>query len=141
MFPRLAGTPSCRASAGTGSCYALGERRSASELIPDSEDARDQPRVYVERGVSEIARLWAAAWTGIQFSGASFVAHCGLLLRLFDPRADAEDEGHHTWHTMRTGRTDFYTLLAECAREHGRAAVEALAHELESVFSRDDYRG
>ena len=121
--------------------YVLGDRRSASELIPDCEHSREQPFVYVERGVSEIARLWAAAWDGNRLSGASFVAQCALLLRLFDNRPDGQDEGRHSWYTLRAGRADFYALLARCAQGHGRDAVQALAEEFENVFSRDDYQG
>ena len=121
--------------------YALGERRSASELIPDRDHPQEQPLVYLERGVSEIARLWAAAWVGNELSGPSFVAQCALLLRLFDNRPDGDQDGRHTWDVLNTGRTDFYTLLAKCAREHGCEAVEALAQEFERVFIRSDFRG
>ena len=120
--------------------YALGEHRGASELVPDSARAQEQPVVYLERGVSEIARLWAAAWTGNTYPGTSFVAECGLLLRLFDHPPE-DDDGRHVWHMLSAGRGDFYTLLTGCAEKHGSAAVEALFAELENAFCRDDYQG
>ena len=116
--------------------YTFGENRSASELIPDASDILNQGAVLFERGLSEIARIWALSWRGIYLNGPTFVHEVGLLLRLFC--RNWNDDGRAHWSLLTRHRSQFYSLLVQAAQQHGNLAVKELASAFEREWFESD---
>jgi energy-coupling factor transporter ATP-binding protein EcfA2 len=116
--------------------YTFGERRSAAELIPDVLEGHWQGTVLFERGLSEIARIWAMSWRGILLNGPMFVQEAGLLLRMFS--RNWNDDEHAHWNLLIRLRSEFYTLLVRCAQQHGPEAVRELASAFANEWFESD---
>lgn len=116
--------------------YAFEERRDAAELIPDALNSHYQPVVFFERGLSEIARIWAMSWRGIILNGPMFVQEAGLLLRLFC--RNWNDDGRAEWSMLTRHRSRFYTLLVRAAQQHGCRAIQELAIAFENEWLESD---
>lgn len=115
--------------------FTLGSNIPAVELIPDVENPRNNNLVFLERGLAEIARLWALKWKGQQINSGVFVHELWKVLRLFYiNRLDATDKrGYEISHF----RTPLYNLLIHCAKEHGPLAVHELACAFHSEWSHE----
>ncbi|WP_254510274.1 hypothetical protein [Anatilimnocola floriformis] len=110
--------------------YTFGDKRTATDLIPDGVEGHQRGAVYFERGLSEIGRLWAMAWRGIELDGTTFTMEAKPLLLLFCRDWNTE-EGRSHWRLLTHLRSDFYELLVRAAQDHGVAAVRELGVTLE----------
>jgi energy-coupling factor transporter ATP-binding protein EcfA2 len=110
--------------------YALGDKRRALQLIPYADLECLQGQVFFERAVSEIARLWAAAWTDDRLSPSLFVDECTALIRLF-----YRDWNHPTvreqWGTFSAPRHEYFSYLISVADLHGPGVLPELANAFE----------
>ena len=117
--------------------YTFGEKRSAAELIPDAAESHQQGAVFFERGLSEIARVWAMSWRGVTLDGPMFVHEVRLLLFLFC-RDWNTDDGRAHWSLLTQHRSRFYPLLVRAAQQHGSRAVSELASAFEKEWFESD---
>jgi hypothetical protein len=117
--------------------YAFGEKRRAAALIPDAEREDQQGQVFFERAISEIARLWAAAWTGNRMNGGLFVHECIPLIRFFYRNFQDADE-RARWNTFTAPRRAFFKLIVRVAEQHGTGVVPEIASAFENEWFAPD---
>ena len=105
--------------------YALGERYSPSELVPDTSDLRDKSMVLFERDICTVAHIWAKSWTGQTMDqAAAKLESVPLLERRIGSSLEMD------WRVSRfpaaARNIGFYSLLIEAVSQHGRYALEGL---------------
>jgi hypothetical protein len=113
--------------------FALGDRRRAVQLVPDADVERRQGQVFFERAISEIARLWAAAWTDDRRTPSLFVHECMGLIRLFY-RHWNHPTVREQWGTFSAPRREYFSCLIRVACLHGRDVLPELASAFETEW-------
>ena len=105
--------------------YALGERRSPSELVSETSNPDDKHMVLLERDICTVAHIWAKPWTGQTMDqAAAKLESVPLLQRRIGSRLEM-DRGVNRFPIA--ARNDaFYSLLIEAVSKHGRCALEGL---------------
>ena len=105
--------------------YALGDRRTPSEIVPGPSNIRDKHTVIFERDICMVAHIWANAWTGQTMDHAAVkLESLPLLHRRIGSILDIDGETNRYPITSRTNA--FYSLLIEAVSQHGRSALEGL---------------
>ena len=105
--------------------YALGERRSPSELVPDTSDLRDKRMVLFERDLCTVAHIWAKSWTGQTMDQAvAKLESVPLLERRIG--SSLETDWGVNWFPAAARNVGFYSLLIEAVSQHGRYALDGL---------------
>ena len=117
--------------------YALGDRRSLSEIVPDAGNARDQSMVLFERDICTVAHIWARAWVGQTMDAATVKLEAVPLIRRYSSPALKMDGGVHRF-AITARSDDYYSLLIEAVAQHGHAALVGLWSGFEQEW--DDSR-
>lgn len=105
--------------------YALGDKRSPSEIVPDPEDLDHRGIVEFERAICVIAHIWAEAWLKQHFDISIIEKKVLPILRIFN-RPFHETVHWTSWHGAKGVRGEFYTLLVYAVAQHGSEAIESL---------------
>jgi hypothetical protein len=112
--------------------YALGEKRSPADLIPDSPEPRKRGSVYFQRGICSIARISALGWLDQPLDPASIRQETFPLLRLF--YNDWRQTRWDSWYSLVELKDEFYSLLIDAVTLHGTDAIKAVAREFASEW-------
>ena len=105
--------------------YALGERRSPSELVPDTSDIRDKRLVLFERDTCSVAHIWAKSWAGQTMNQAVAKLESVPLLERRIGSSLEMDWGVNRFPAA-ARNIGFYSLLIEAVSQHGRYALAGL---------------
>ena len=105
--------------------YALGDRRSSAEMVPDPSNPREQGMTYFERALCVLAQIWGEAWRGRQLQGSEIVREAIPILRLFN-RDWRETRDWTSWYVAQTARAQFYALVVDASAQHDPQAIEAI---------------
>lgn len=114
--------------------YVLGDQRSPSELIPDSNNPREQGIVNFERKICIISRIWADAWCDTEFSISNSKNEIISLLRFHNiPPGEARDRWM-AWNVIDSVRGGFYQLLIDSIKLHGQESIKKLGQLFENEW-------
>nr|QNO43656.1 hypothetical protein MOOKMAHM_00025 [Methanosarcinales archaeon ANME-2c ERB4]QNO45114.1 hypothetical protein AGMAKMMB_00001 [Methanosarcinales archaeon ANME-2c ERB4]QNO50360.1 hypothetical protein BOLHPIDD_00001 [Methanosarcinales archaeon ANME-2c ERB4] len=105
--------------------YAIGDTRSPSEIVPDSEEPRHQGIVEFERAICVIAHIWAEAWLNQRLGISTIKEKVLPILRIFN-WSSHETLRWTSWYVAEGARGEFYTLLIDAVAQHGHEAIESL---------------
>ena len=105
--------------------YALGDRYSLSEIVPDAGDPRDQSMVLFERDICTVAQIWARAWVGQAMDEATVTIETVPLIRRNSRSSLDVDGGEHRF-AIAAQSGDFCSLLIEAVAQHGLSALDGL---------------
>ena len=105
--------------------YALGERRSPSEIVPSTSNPRDNHTVVLERDICTVAHIWAKAWTGQTMDYAAVKLESAPLLERRIGSTLNVDLGVNQF-PIASRTNAFYSLLIEAVSQHGRSALDGL---------------
>lgn len=108
--------------------YLLGDRRTPTDIIPESDDPKGEGEVLLQRAVCTVGQIWAKAWTGQKYDASSVKLVAQPMLRLHY-RPSRETSSWSAWHTFRVLRLPLYELLMDAVSEHGQQALSGL-HDL-----------
>lgn len=117
--------------------FALGDRRPASDFVPDPENERDIGLATLERSVCELAQIWGRAWSGEAMDvDALRLLTLPLIRRFAESGEKIGDVGR--WYYLNRTRMDFYALLIDAVADHGRDSLAALAGIFEQEWNDDE---
>ena len=108
--------------------YLLGDRRSPTDIIPESCDPKDKGESLLKRAVCMVGHIWAKALIGEKYNGPSVNLVAQQILRLYS-RPVQETFSWHAGYTFRMLRTPLHDLLIDAVSEHGQQALAGL-HDL-----------
>ena len=118
--------------------FTLGDRRSSSEIVPESCDPRDQGVALFERGLCTVAHIWARAWMGQTMDRSTIEFETLPLLRVFC-RSFEETRGWSSWFAIKYAKHEFYTLLVQAVAQHGREPLETLWQAFEREWKHSSF--
>ena len=105
--------------------YALGDRRSPSEIVRRTNDPRRENEEVMDLALCNVARIWARGWVNEPIIGAAIDIHVTSLLRLFSSGGN-ETLGYTNRITLASRSTAFYGLLIDAVARHGLDALKSL---------------
>ena len=105
--------------------HALGDQRSPSGIVLDSEEPRHQGIVEFERAICVIAHIWAEAWLNQRLGISTIKEKVLPILRIFN-WSFHETLRWTSWYVAEGARGEFYTLLVDAVAQHGHEAIESL---------------
>ena len=108
--------------------YLLGDRRTPTDIIPESDDPKGEGEVLLQRAVCTVGQIWAKAWTGQKYDASSVKLVAQPMLQLHY-RPLRETFSWSAGHTFRVLRIPVYELLIDAVSEHGQQALSGL-HDL-----------
>ncbi len=117
--------------------FALGDRRSASDFVPDAKNENDIGLATLERSVCEVAQIWGRAWSGEVTDIDTLRLLVLPLIRRFAASGENIAEIGR-WYYLNQTRMDFYSVLIDAVADHGRDAVAALAGIFEQEWNDDE---
>jgi len=103
--------------------YALGERHTLTDLVPDAEDDHDQGLVYFERGICVLSHVWGKAWANVPLLPSSIQTDLRDWVRFYYRNIDRE---WTNWYIVRGTQADFFELMIDSVAQHGTEALNAL---------------
>ena len=119
--------------------YVLGERRTPSEIIPDSPDPRDRGVLLFERGLCTVSHFQGRGWINRHLEESDLEYQALPLLRLFY-RSSEETRRWNSWYAIKSVRNDFYSLIVHAVAQHGRGALQKLFHMFVQEWDSPDFK-
>lgn len=117
--------------------FALGDRRVATDYVPEAENQNDVGMVALERSVCELAQIWGRAWSGeVLDAGALGLLVLPLIRRFAETGEKIGEIGR--WYDLYRRRTEFYLLIVDAIADHGKDAIYALAETFEQEWNDND---
>jgi len=103
--------------------YALGERYTLTDLVPDAENDRDQGLVYFERGICALSHVWGKAWANVPLLPSNIQTDLRDWVRFYYRNIDRE---WTNWYIVQGAQADFFELMIDSVTQHGTEALNTL---------------